>query len=249
MKYVLNFRKGDQKIINSYIFSLAHTKSDELIALYNLEVSTGITGVHKQALFLYALDQVFKKRFGRSRIFRQDNTIDLKWKAELVNGKVRFRLKKTRQQLCQEKGAHELKMEAQPRIYYTRGKKIKISFLSLIIRVNSISKYYNGDLNDFAGQHDLFGVSNKRLFIRSEMSGHLPSETDRIVNEVLIPLGFKDRLDYVIVQEQHITIVNGYDEQLLNKPIPDCEGISWLDSEILKHGHFIWFRSEYRSSE
>jgi hypothetical protein len=133
-------------------------------------------------------------------------------------------------------------MKPQPRIHYTRKKKLKISFLTLIIRGDNISKYYNGSLDDLADQYDLYGVSNKRLFIRSEMSGHLPSEIDRIVNEVLIPLGLKELVDYVIVQEELIAGVDGYDEQLLNKPIPDCESISLLGSTISKKGHLIWYR-------
>lgn len=249
MKYMLIFRKGDQEIIDSNIQLLEKYDDQRLIDRYNGQVDLGITGVHSQALFLYALEKVMKKRFKKSRILKKGTIIELKWKAELVNGKVRFKPKKTRHQLRQERRIHDSLNKSQPRIYYTRRRKLKISFLTLIIRVDSISKYYYGGLDAFAEQYELHGVSNKRLLIRSEMRGHYPSELDEVMNNVLIPLGFKDQLDYFIVQEQLISGVGGYDDQLLNKPIPDCKNISWLGSIMSEKGHFVWYRSSLKSSK
>jgi len=48
-----------------------------LVDLYNREVRIGITGVHNQALNIYAMSHVFKKRFSESPINFQDNILGL----------------------------------------------------------------------------------------------------------------------------------------------------------------------------
>ena len=64
MNYILNFRKGDRNIIEEYTEWFFHKTAKELVELYNREVRKGITGVHRQALYLIALKQVYLKRFG-----------------------------------------------------------------------------------------------------------------------------------------------------------------------------------------
>jgi hypothetical protein len=218
--------------IFSYIQSFDKYSDKELIDTYNNQIDIGITGVHRQALFLYALDYVYKKRFRKSRILQRGAIIDLKWKAEIVNGRIKFRKKKVPKPSRKVRRNLDSLAKPQPRVYYTCKKKLKISFRTLVIRVESITKYF-GRLDDFAEQNDLHGVSNKRLFIRSEMRGSYPSEF------------FKEKVDYVFVQEQLISGVKGSIDPLSNQPIPDCEDIPWLDSIILRKGHFIWYQSPF----
>lgn len=73
MKQVYIPRKGDDEIIQKYVLSLSHKANKELIDAYNGQKR--IFGVHHQLLYLVALDEVFKERFGKSPISNDDNTV------------------------------------------------------------------------------------------------------------------------------------------------------------------------------
>ncbi len=62
MNYILISRKGDQDVINEYLTGFAQKTSKELVELYNREARIGITGIHRQALYLIALKFEFESR-------------------------------------------------------------------------------------------------------------------------------------------------------------------------------------------
>ena len=75
MKYVVVSRKGDQKQIENYLKSFRGYSNAELVEAYNKQAKLGIVGVHAQALYLMALNQELKFRFGKSPIILDENQI------------------------------------------------------------------------------------------------------------------------------------------------------------------------------
>lgn len=73
MKQVYVKRNGDEEIIQKYILNLERKSDQELVDAYNREKR--IYGVHRQLLYLIALDSVFTERFGKSPIINEDHII------------------------------------------------------------------------------------------------------------------------------------------------------------------------------
>ena len=73
MKHVYTQRKGDKAEIINYIERFENYTNLELVNAYNSQKA--IYGVHRQGLYLYALDIVFKKRFNKSPISNEENII------------------------------------------------------------------------------------------------------------------------------------------------------------------------------
>jgi malonyl CoA-acyl carrier protein transacylase len=64
MEYILNLNEEDREIINDYIEGFKQLTAIEVVKLYNQQKKCSITGVRRQALYLYALRQVFLDHLG-----------------------------------------------------------------------------------------------------------------------------------------------------------------------------------------
>lgn len=73
MKHVYIQREKDKIEIERYFDRFKNYTDEELINAYNSQKA--IYGVHQQILYLLALDEVFKERFGKSPISNEENTI------------------------------------------------------------------------------------------------------------------------------------------------------------------------------
>jgi hypothetical protein len=85
--FVLTFFDGDRKVINEYVQSFREMAPVKLVEAYNREQKTGITGVRRQGLYLYAMHMVFMERFGESPIRLDDTLLELSDPIELSGGK------------------------------------------------------------------------------------------------------------------------------------------------------------------
>ena len=110
--------------------------------------------------------------------------------------------------------------------------KLKIVFVTLVIRVKSILK--NEKLvNIFFKEDDEGGVANDELICIAEMMSP-PPELFRIIEEILLPAGLEWHSDFTLLREQLSDVSN------FGKPIPGTEKSFWLKSEITARGNYIW---------
>lgn len=125
-------------------------------------------------------------------------------------------------------------------IEYLDRDRLKISFSTLIIKVSSINKYF-GQLSEFVSRADLYGVTNGKIHLMAEMM-EPPYGLYKLADHHLIPLGMEEKKDYVIVSEQ--LLIEGSENSLLNKPIPDLKDVNWLDSIVTTAGNYVWYKDQ-----
>ena len=128
-------------------------------------------------------------------------------------------------------------------LHYEDKDIIKIEFTVLITRVDSINKKF-GSLHDFVNKYELYGYTNGKLFIIQEMMIP-PPYLYSLINEVLTPLGFKDKKDFVLTFDRLVQSGDLDKEEchLLGKEIPECMNVDWLRSIITRKGNFVWYKS------
>jgi hypothetical protein len=97
-------------------------------------------------------------------------------------------------------------------------------------------------LEAFYDEHAKFGVTNGEILIIQEMNSP-PHYLIEYAKNVLVPLGLKEKEDYLFAEEELIYGVGYEPSPLLNKPHPACEQISWLSSIITLEGNFVWYKS------
>lgn len=118
---------------------------------------------------------------------------------------------------------------------------LKISFATLIIRVESLNEKY-GSLSRFADACKLWGVTNGKIYILSEMMMP-PPDIDRIIDEILLPLDMQHEKDFAFAFEYMLGDCE-ISRQMVNKPIPGIEKISWLGSKVNYSGNFVWYKND-----
>ena len=123
---------------------------------------------------------------------------------------------------------------------YLDKDQMPIVFSSLIVNVASVNKKF-GPLKDFMSKFDLSGQTNGKLLIVGEMVSP-PYNLIKIVETNLHPLGFMDKLDYVIAEERLIRGAGNTYGPYLNQSNPECENITWLGSVIKADGNFVWYK-------
>ncbi len=124
---------------------------------------------------------------------------------------------------------------------YEDKEVLKVSFATLIIKVESLNDKY-GSLARFAESCQLWGATNGKIYYLSEMMMPPPS-IDRIIDEILLPMGMIHEEDFAFVYEYMLGDCE-ISRQRLNRPIPGIENISWLGSIVNYQGNFLWFKEE-----
>ncbi|MFT6096538.1 MAG: hypothetical protein ACJAXY_001930 [Nonlabens sp.] len=124
-------------------------------------------------------------------------------------------------------------------IYYTDKENLVLSFAYLIFNVESINKKY-GSLSSFVRDFNLFGETNGKLYILSEMvMPHM--HLAELVQERMRWTRLREKEDYVFGCEHIIYGVNHSVSNLLNCEIPELKNIDWLGSIITHKGNYVWF--------
>lgn len=116
---------------------------------------------------------------------------------------------------------------------------LKISFATLIIRVQSLNEKY-GSLSRFADACKLWGVTNGKIYCLSEMMMPAPA-IDRIINDILHPMGMVHKLDFAFTYEYLLGDCE-ISRQQLGQPVPGIKDITWLGSKVNYKGNFIWYK-------
>ncbi|AVR45063.1 hypothetical protein C7S20_07155 [Christiangramia fulva] len=107
---------------------------------------------------------------------------------------------------------------------------MKISFSTLIIRVESLNEKY-GSLSRFAEACRLWGVTNGKIYFLSEMMMPPPS-INKIIDEILLPIGMEHKVDFAFAFEYMLGDCE-ISRQQVGKPIPGIKDITWLGSEVI----------------
>jgi hypothetical protein len=94
MEYMLFASHHDRPTIQEFIDSLMPLELGELIEKYNSQVSIGVVGVRKQALYLFALGFVFKKKTGQSPVRYDSSVLSLTGRIEQDGEGFRYELSK-----------------------------------------------------------------------------------------------------------------------------------------------------------
>ena len=122
------------------------------------------------------------------------------------------------------------------KVDYIDEDRLSVIFLSLVINVESVNKYYEGGMKRFI-QHDLvYGVTNGRIFIMSEMYG-VPHHLDEVMGKLLEPCGMQYGPDFVFGLDERCEDFNR------GKPLEWCK-TGWLESSIENNGNFVWYRNK-----
>ncbi|MEH6514134.1 MAG: hypothetical protein V7734_13655 [Maribacter arcticus] len=90
MEYIYVGREDDNNIIADYKKRFEAKTLEELVESYNSQVKCGITGVHRQALYLIALRQEFKERLKESPVYLLEHVLGLVGPIEVVDGNIRM---------------------------------------------------------------------------------------------------------------------------------------------------------------
>ena len=133
------------------------------------------------------------------------------------------------------------------RIDFLKNDVLKISFSTLIIRVQSIVEKF-GALEDFAEKFDLYGVSNGKLLLMTEMM-EPPNDLIQKVETCLLPSSFQEKEDFIIAYEQMPYGIKRESSPLPNSEHPACREIKWLSSIIHPEGNYVWLKEENTSEK
>ncbi len=124
-------------------------------------------------------------------------------------------------------------------ITYNDSDILNIIFSSLVIKVSSIVKEFES-IENFAKKHDFHGTTNGVILVSTEMNSP-PYRLEEFAEKVLIPNGFIDEQDFVIIEEMLTKGAGGLVSELINEPHPECNDVKWLESVIVTKGNYIWF--------
>lgn len=125
-------------------------------------------------------------------------------------------------------------------IYYTDKENLLVSFSYLIFNVESINKKY-GRLSSFVRDFDLFGITNGKIYILSEMvMPHM--QLAELVQDRIRWTRLKEKEDYVFGCEHIIYGVHYSVTPLINCEIPELQNIDWLGSIITHNGNYVWYK-------
>lgn len=139
----------------------------------------------------------------------------------------------------------QMKTISSYKVWYEDAEKLRISFTTLVIRVDSINRFF-GSLSNFALHYSLTGVTNGKLFLMAEMQ-EVPKELDRLVVQHLKPMGLIYEKDMFYTYDQPSFDINDSVNPEINMELPECKRVTWLGSEISCKGCFVWFENESKS--
>jgi hypothetical protein len=91
MEYIYVGRGNDNHIIADYKKIFEIQTLEALVKSYNSQVKCGITGVHRQALYLIALRQEFKERLKESSVYLLEHVLGFVGPIEVVDGTIRIK--------------------------------------------------------------------------------------------------------------------------------------------------------------
>jgi hypothetical protein len=91
MEYIYVGRENDNHIIADYKKIFEIQTLEALVKSYNSQVKCGITGVHRQALYLIALRQEFKERLKESSVYLLEHVLGFVGPIEVVDGTIRIK--------------------------------------------------------------------------------------------------------------------------------------------------------------
>ena len=90
MKYVYSGNEEDNIVIADYKKQFETYTLEKLVKCYNRQVNYGITGVHRQALYLMALRQEFNERLKESPVYLLDHVLGLVGPIEIINDSIKI---------------------------------------------------------------------------------------------------------------------------------------------------------------
>ena len=91
MEYIYVGRENDNHIIADYKKRFEIQTLEALVKSYNSQVKCGITGVHRQAMYLIALRQEFKERLKESSVYLLEHVLGFVGPIEVVDGTIRIK--------------------------------------------------------------------------------------------------------------------------------------------------------------
>ncbi len=124
-------------------------------------------------------------------------------------------------------------------IIYQDSAELEIIFTTFVFRVDHIIEKV-GSLQVFQVLLDLPLITNGHLVLFREMNSPAVHLNQRIT-ERLVPLGFKYKRDFAVLEEQLIFGVNDQVSTLLGSPLPENADIDWFGSVVRLDGNFVWW--------
>ena len=88
MEHIYIGREKDKSVIAEYKKIFEAKTLEEIVVTYNGQVKCGITGVHRQALYLIALRQEFKERLKESPVYLLKHVLGMVGPIEVVDGNI-----------------------------------------------------------------------------------------------------------------------------------------------------------------
>ena len=124
-------------------------------------------------------------------------------------------------------------------IVYLDEDRMKLCFWNLVIRVDSINRYF-GRVNLFVRKYRLHARTNGKLLIVSEMISP-PAYLTKVVSDILTPIGMEYGEDYLLVMEEPIRGVGNRYSPYIEKEIPATRQYDWICSVLDFNGCFVWY--------
>lgn len=128
-------------------------------------------------------------------------------------------------------------------ILYTED-RLKLCFLNLVVNVQSLNQKF-GSLEDFSIHYKFQGRTDGKILILTSINYVRGQESKMLA--FMAKYGLEESNDYVYIEDT-VTLEADSDfiRQTIGKPIKSLQSCKWLDSIILREGHYVWLKqSEY----
>lgn len=129
-------------------------------------------------------------------------------------------------------------------IIYIPEDRLKLCFLNFVINVDSLNQKF-GSLEDFSTLYPYQGRTDGKILILTSINFVRQLESKMLA--FMAKHNLEEFKDYVYVEDTvTLEVDSEFVRQSIGNPIKVLSNCNWLDSIVLKEGHYVWFRkSEY----
>lgn len=129
-------------------------------------------------------------------------------------------------------------------IIYIPEDRLRLCFLNFVIKVDSLNQKF-GTLENFANQYPFQGRTDGKILILTSINFVRQLESKMLA--FMAKYNLEEHKDYVYVED---TVTLEVDSEFIcesiGNPIKTLSNCNWLDSIVLKEGHYIWFEESLK---
>jgi len=224
-------RKTDIPLLKKYFEQFLKMDSAQLINEYNSIEK--LFGAHAQMIRVFALDQVFKKKFKITPFQVEVQNLYSLGGEIMQSGEDWIFIKDINSSKSLKSNNNK------DFIMFSDDKKLKVKFSTMIIRSEVCGEFKDFDLLDELSKSGFTWIYGNHMFMTYEMNSS-GTRQRKFGQHLIDDYGLEYKNDLLILQEQMIYGVGYRLSPVVGKAIPGSEGAEWISSKILKSGNMVW---------